>query len=283
MKLLEKTFAYTKLLYVTMAVMAAGGTGACAGSRPIPDAGIREALAPSGKLRMGLYPGTPTSVLDAGSERARGVGYNLGRALAQRLGVPFEPVVLASNADVLAALKRGQVDLAFTNATPERARDMDFTPACLEIELGYLVRRGSPIATLAGIDRPGVRVGVTAKSSSDAALTRDLKLALVVRAATLDAGATMLGASEIDAYATNKPTLFEMDKLPGSRVLGERWGVERMALALPKERDAGLPYARAFVEVARSEGLVKAAIDRAGLRGAIAAPAGERETTGKQP
>src|SRR5258705_9784062 len=86
-------------------------------------------LAPSGVLRAGLYPGTPTSILpDAGSSEPRGVGYDLGKALARRLGVPYEPVVFAKNAEVLAAVKSGEVDVAFTNATAVRGRDMDFGP-----------------------------------------------------------------------------------------------------------------------------------------------------------
>ncbi len=248
---------------------------ACAGSKPVSDdASAKTALAPSGRLRMALYPGTPTSILDPGTERARGVGYDLGRVLARRASVPFEPVVLPNNAAVLAAVKEGKVDLAFTNATAERARDMDFTPPCLEIELGYLVRRDAPLATPADVDRPGVRVGVTAKSSSDVALTRDLKHATVVRAATLDAGSAMLAAGAIDAYATNKATLFEMgEKVAGSRVLDGRWGVERMALAVPKGRPAALSSASAFVEAAKRDGVVNEAIARAGLRGAIPAPA----------
>ena|SRR5215207_5947206 len=50
-------------------------------------------LAPSGKLRAALYPGTPTSILDAGESDPRGIGYELGRELARRLGVSYEPVV----------------------------------------------------------------------------------------------------------------------------------------------------------------------------------------------
>src|SRR5258705_273792 len=66
-------------------------------------------LAPSGVLRAGLYPGTPTSILpDAGSGEPRGVGYDLGKELARRLGVPYEPIVFAKNAEVLAARNGGE-------------------------------------------------------------------------------------------------------------------------------------------------------------------------------
>jgi polar amino acid transport system substrate-binding protein len=232
-------------------------------------------LAPTGVLRAGLYPGTPTSILpDAGSREARGVGYDLGKELARRLGVPYEPVVFAKNAEVLAAVKTGEVDVAFTNATAARARDMDFGPPYLEIELGYLVPRGSTLTKPSEMDAAGLRVGVTAGSSSDAALSRDFKHAEIVRAATFDVAIEMMSAGAISAYATNKATLFEMaEKLPGSKVLDGRWGTERHAIAIPKGREPAMAFIRQFTSEVKSEGVVGTAIARAGLRGATASPA----------
>jgi polar amino acid transport system substrate-binding protein len=43
-------------------------------------------------------------------------------------------------------------------------------------------------------------------------------------------------------------------------------------MAMPKGRGPGAAYARQFIEDAKSEGLIKAAIERAGLRGVIVAP-----------
>jgi len=142
----------------------------------VPSPEQRQSLAPSGKLKVGLYPKTPTSILqDPLPASPRGVGYELGKELARRLGVPFEAVVFAKNADVLDAVKNGQVDIAFTNASAERAKDMNFTTPYREIELGYLVASGSPIASIAAIDQPGIRVAVTEKRSSDAVLSRPQK------------------------------------------------------------------------------------------------------------
>lgn len=58
----------------------------------------------------------------------------------------------------------------------------------------------------------------------------------------------MLTAGQIDAYATNKATLFEMAAaLPGAKVLDGRWGVDEVT----------------------SECVVQGAIARAGLRGVV--------------
>src|SRR5882724_10529567 len=231
----------------------------------------RPILAPSGTLRVALYPGTPTSILpdpDAGGPK--GVGYDLGKVLASRLGVAYTPIVFSKNAEVLEAVKTGKADIALTNATAARAREMDFGPPVFEVELGYLVPRGSSIASPAEVDAAGMRVGVTAGSSSDASLTRDLKNAEIVRAANFDAAIEMLSAGSLNAYATNKASLFEMaEKLPGSKVLDGRWGVEHFAVAVPKGRDQGMAFLRQFTVEVKSEGLVRAAITRAGLRGAV--------------
>ena len=236
----------------------------------------RAILAPTGVLRAALYTGTPTSILpDPKSGGPRGVGYDLGKELAKRLGVPYEPVVFSKNAEVLAAIKDGAADVAFTNSSSAaRARDMDFGPPFMEVELGYLVPRGSALATVAEVDATGLRVGVTAGSSSDATLSRDFKHAEIVRVANFDAGIEMMSAGTLSAYATNKASLFEIsEKLPGSKVLDGRWGVERFAVAIPKGRDAGMPFLRQFTVEVKSEGLVSAAITRAGLRGAVTSAA----------
>ncbi len=237
------------------------------------DADAQKALAPTGKLRAALYPGTPTSIVDPKESEPRGVGYELGRELARRLGVPYEPVVFRNNADLLAAMKAGAaVDIAFTNASAARQKDMDFggRPYLL-IELGFLAPAASPLASsdLAAIDQKGRRIGVAAGSTSQGSLSRELKNAEVVPAATNLEGAEMVAAGRIDAFATNKATLFELvERAPGTKVLPGRWGEERHGIAIPKGREQGLPVIKAFTEDAIAQGLVKAAMDRAGLKGA---------------
>jgi len=230
-----------------------------------------QALAPTGKLRVGLYPGTPTSIIgDPTSGNAKGVGFDLGRELAQRAGVPFEPILFTKNAEVLAAAKAGSVDMVFTNATPTRRNDLDFSPAVLQVEQGYLVPAGSPIRALDQLDRAAVRVGVSEGSTSEATLSREFRNATVVRTASLKAAIDMLAVGKLEAFATNKATLFEMsDELPGSRVLDGRWGLESFAIGIPKGREAALPLVSAFVGEAKANGAVARAVERAGLRGTL--------------
>ena len=243
---------------------------------PVPPAPeVRHALAPSGTLRVAVYPGSPTSMVRAaGSDEMRGLSVEIGRELARRLGVPAEIVVFQRVAEVVDALKQGNADFTITNASPARAEVVDFTPPLVALELGYLALPGSPVQSLANVDQPGMRIGVSQGSTSHATLTREFKQARVVPAPSLQVAGAMLQRGEIDAFATNKAILFELgDGLPGARVLEGRWGLERLAIAVPKGRGAAAAqYLRGFAQSVRSDGLVRAASSRAGLRGAADLP-----------
>ena len=246
----------------------------CAGIHTTPTPEARQALAPTGKFRVGLQLGSPHNVIrDSVSGEMKGVAFDLGRELARRMGVPFEPVLYPSVGALLDAGKTGAWDVAFVGFSAERAKDWDFTALHLELEFGYLVPPGSPISTMADVDRPETRVAVQEKSQPEAFLSRTLKNAAVVRAPSLAGTLDMLKSGKADVIFSIKPSLFEAsNQLPGSRVLDGRAGVDPHAMAIPKGRDVGVAYARKFIEDAKSEGLVQAAIERAGIRGAVVAP-----------
>lgn len=235
---------------------------------------VRQALAPTGTLRVAVYEGSPTSLVRGpAAGEMRGLSVDIGREMARRLGVPAEIVVYERVPAIVAALKDGKADFTITNATAARARDVDFTPAVVGLETGYLVPANSRIKAFDEVDRGGVRVGVSQGSTSQGVLTRDLKQAKVVPAASVTAATRMLAEGELDAFATNKGILFEMaDKLPGSRVLEGRWGLESLAIAVPKGRDAGAAWLKAFAADVAAQGQVQQAATRAGLRGTVAPP-----------
>ena len=245
------------------------------GTAPTPE--VRQALAPTGTLRVGLVLGNPLGVLrDAASGEMKGVGFDLGQALARRMGVPFEPVQHPSAGALVDGAKSGAWDVAFMGVNPARAKEVDFTAPHLEVELGYLIPGGSSLSTLADVDRPGIRVAVQEGGPVDRLLSDTLTKAVVVRAVRgsgFSGTLELLQSGRADVLASSKPILFDtLHQLPGSRVLDGQFASEQHAMGMPKGRDLGAAYARKFVEDAKSEGLVKAAIERAGLRGAVVAP-----------
>jgi polar amino acid transport system substrate-binding protein len=234
--------------------------------------GEKELLAPTGHLRVGVYPGSPTSmVTDASTGQTHGLTYDLGRELAARLNVSAEYVTFPRIADVLNAMKEGQVDFTVTNATPMRANDVSFSQPLLSVELGYLVPANSSIGR-ADEDRPGIRIGVTKGSTSERTLPARFKNAKIIPAESVKLAIGMLSRGELDAYATNKAILFEMsDSMPGARILDGNWGLEHLAIAIPRGREQGLPFVEGFAREVQANGLLERVQQEAGLRGAVKA------------
>jgi polar amino acid transport system substrate-binding protein len=233
----------------------------------------RLALAPGGKLRVGVYPGSPLSMVrDRVTGEFHGLTLDLGKYLAGRLDVPLELATYQRIAEVLAGIKAQDVDFTISNATPARAVDVAFSQTLLSLELGYLVSATSKVKNIADVDQPGVRVGVATGSTSERTLPKMFGKASVVPAQNLERAIAMLQRAELDVFATNKPILFEMsDAMPGSRVFDGRWGEEHIAIAIPKGREQAMQYLRRFVEDVRTGGVLAQIADRAGLRGLAAA------------
>jgi polar amino acid transport system substrate-binding protein len=247
---------------------------ACAAAPSDRGEGVRRALAPTGKLRVGLLSVPVHAIRDPYSGALRGVSHDLGSELAARLGVPFEPLVYPNPTAYLAAGRAGMWDVGSLAVNPERQALFDFAQPHLEVDYGYLVSAETRITSVGEVDRPGVRVALVAHSASDLALTKDLRHASVVRGRDLSALIEMIKMGEADVMAAQKTNLYDIaPRVPESRVLDGRPGSEEQALAVPKGRDAtGLTYVREFVEDAKNRGLVHQAIDRAGIRGVRVPP-----------
>lgn len=229
-------------------------------------------LAPSGTLRVGIYPGSPTSMVTDAAGKPHGLAYDLGGELAKRLGVGIDYVRFQRVADIVTAIHDGQVDFTVTNATPARANDVSFSQPVLAIELGYLVPVNSPIGKIEDIDKLGVKIGVTKGSTSERTLPAKFENATIVPAESVKVAVGMFSRGEIDLYATNKPTLFEMsDQMPGAKILDGDWGLEHMAVAIPKGREAALPMLNRFVADEQSSGALATIQQQADLRGATKA------------
>ena len=149
---------------------------------------IRNELAPSGKLRVGLNYGNFLLVLkDSPDGSPTGIAPDLGRELGKRLGVPVEFVKFQQAGQLADGVRDGKCEVGFLGAEPQRANEIAFTRAYLEIPVTFLVPAGSKIKNIADVDRDGVRIAVSARSAYDLYLSRTLKHAKLERAEGIDA------------------------------------------------------------------------------------------------
>ena len=235
---------------------------------------IRAELAPRAKLRVGVnFQNFLLVARDAVGGEPRGIAPDLAQELARRLGVGVEFVAFNTAGKLADAVKTGAWDVAFLGAEPQRAREIAFTKAYLEIPATYLVPDGSCIHTIADVDREGVRIAVAEKSAYDLYLSRNIRHAQLVRAQDIDASYDLFVAKKLEALSGLEPRLaMDAGKLPGSRVLEGQFMAVQQSIGTPVDREAAAIYLREFVEEMKAAGFVADAISRHGVRGVTVAP-----------
>ena len=231
-------------------------------------------LAPNGVLRAGINLGN--FLLVSGKSPAgepEGVAPDLAREIALRLGVGVAYVPFARPGELADAAGQGIWDIGLIAAEPARAKTIAFSPAYAEIEATYLVPAGSPLKTIAEVDRPGVRIAVTARSAYDLWLSRHLAHAELVRSGSLDAAYEQFVGEQLDALAGLRPRLLkDAEKLPGARMLEGQFTAVQQAVGTARGNEAGAAFLRDFVEEAKASGLVARLIERQHVRGLSVAP-----------
>jgi polar amino acid transport system substrate-binding protein len=258
-------------------ICAAGAAMLLAGcaTRGGPPAAAVAELGSTGKLRAAINYGNPILANRGPDGQPVGVSVDLAREAARRLGLPIELVTFTSAGNTVEAIKARQVDLAFVAIDPVRAADMEYTAPYVVIEGAYLVRNAAPLQRNEDIDRPGTRVVVGRGSAYDLFLTRELKSATLVRAATSPQVVDVFLAQNAEVAAGVKQQL-EMDarRVGGVRLLPGRFMVINQAMGVPKGRTAAQAWLSAYIEEMKATGYVAEALRRHRIEGAAVAPPG---------
>jgi polar amino acid transport system substrate-binding protein len=230
-------------------------------------------LAPTGVLRAGVNMGNFLLVTGrAPNGDPTGVSPSMAKAIADRLGVPMQPKPYARPNEVAEAV--GDWDIALIGAEPQRAAKISFTAAYCEIEATYLVPAGSPITSLAEVDRPGVRIATSAGAAYTLWLERNIKQAQLVLVPG-GGGAAMqkFVDDKLEVYAGLRPGLLgDLTKLPGARILDGQYMAVQQAIGCAKGNDAAFAFLRDFVEEAKRSGLVAQFIAEHKVQGLSVAP-----------
>ncbi len=239
----------------------------------MPNSAVASELAPTGRLRAAINFSNPVLAgRDALTGAPCGISVDLARELARRLDVAVELVPYDAAGKVVAALASGAWDVCFLAIDPLRAEEISFTAPYAVIEGVYVVAKASTIRSNAGVDRVGTRVGVIIDSAYDLHLSRELKEATLVRAATASAVADLWVAGKLDCIAGVKPQL-EVDakRIGGLRMLPSRFMAIKQAMGTPRERAAAAHYLNDFIDDVKASGFIAKAFASNRITGAAMA------------
>lgn len=244
---------------------------------PHPNATLLAQLAPTGVLRAGINMSNFLLVNGRTPDGGpAGVSPSLAAAIAERLGVPVRYVPYPRPGDLADDAGTGAWDIGLIGAEPQRAEKIAFTAAYAEIEATYLVPPGSPIASLAEVDRAGLRIASAARAAYDLWLERNIRHAELRRAGGLDASFALFRDEGLEALAGLRPKLLaDQALMPGSRLLEGAFMTVQQAIGTARANAEAAAFLHGFVEEAKASGLVARLIAQHRVEGlSVAPPAG---------
>ena len=204
-----------------------------------------------------------------------GISVDLGKLIATRLGVAFEPVIYPDTDTYAKSFGTGQWDIAIGPRTPVAESHSDFSPDFMLVDNIYVAAPGREFAHASEVDRTGVKIAVVLNGAPDQFLSRTLKSAQLVRiSGGSDAMIEALRTGKADVYGSNAENVHTVAAgLPGAKIVpGAFWSV-RMAVAFPKARSAAVKNKLAeIVSTAKATGLIQKSIEEARLKGVRVAP-----------
>lgn len=247
-----------------------------AGAATASDEVVMKQLVPTGKLRVGVAvapsPSTFFVTKDA-SGKPQGVTVDLGVALASALGVPVEYFVAPNSGVLTDAVANGSIDVSFMPVDEERKKRISFGPSYVLIESTYMATGASGARTVAEVDRAGMRIIGVANTTTIRAAARTLKNTTITPVTSVDDAMAAIRDGNADAFALSRDSLpVYVKQIPGSRIVDGFFQQTGIAIAVPPNRPDALAYVMAFMERAKTTGIVRRALDNAGFKDEPVAP-----------
>jgi len=235
---------------------------------------VRAQLAPTGVLRAGINLSNFLLVTGRSENgEPTGVAPDMAREIAAALGVPVKYVTFKSPGELGDQVGKDVWDIGLIGAEPQRAEKIQFTAAYVEIEATYMVPEGSPIKSIADVDRKGVRIAVSARSAYDLWLVNNIRNATLVQVSGLDAAYEKFMSDKLEVLAGLRPGLLkDVAKAPGLKILDGKFTAVQQAVGTAKANVEGAAFLADFVEKAKKSGMVQNFIDRHRVKGLSVAP-----------
>jgi len=233
-------------------------------------------FAPTGTLRAAFLGDNPAlGRVDPKTGTVTGPVADIVKEIARRVGVPYELIPSPGGRDVMGRVKAGTADIGFLAYNAGRAMEVDFSVPWLLMPNTYIVAAGSPLQKVADADRAGMHISAVKGDTQDVYLSANLKSTRVDAVAEMppaDQMESMLLSGKLDAFAANRQRIVEIAAAhPKLRAIADNFSVAGQAIAVPKGNTQRLDSLNRMLDEILATDLVKASIERAGLKGVDAA------------
>ena len=256
--------AGTAVGFALACLMAAILTG-CTTLSTAPTPQARAEWAQTGNFGAGIFKENPVLVTKgAQTGDYEGMGVDVYREVARRLGVPLVAVPFSDLGKMRACVDAGECDAMFLARENPFEKDDLLSASYVEADNSFLVTAASSLRTAAEIDQPGIRIAAYTESSQHERLRATLRHAEIRTATRGSVRVEWLRSGQVDAIADAAPVLQSLFKpqVLGSRILDGGFSTVAYGLAIPKNRPAGEAFLNQALEDMKRSGFIAESISR---------------------
>jgi len=232
-----------------------------------------KSFAPSGTLRVGINLGNPVLASeDAATKKLSGISVDIADEIGKRINLPIQLIPFKSASATVDSIKNGELDMVFVAIDPVRGADISYTPAYIQIEGAYMVKAFSPLKNNVEVDVAGTEIVVGKGSAYDLYLTREIKNATLLRAASSQAVIDDFMSGKGNVAAGVKQQLeSDAKRYEGLRMLPGRFMVINQSIGIPKARpdfEKTTAYLSEVITQLKQSGFVANSMQRHHIQGA---------------
>jgi len=232
-----------------------------------------KSFAPSGSLRVGINLGNPVLASEDGAtKQLSGISVDIANEIGKRINLPIQLIPFKSASATVDGIKNGELDMVFVAIDPVRGADISYTPAYIQIEGAYMVKASSPLKSNVEVDVAGTEIVVGKGSAYDLYLTREIKNATLLRAASSQAVIDDFMSGKGNVAAGVKQQLeSDAKRYEGLRMLPGRFMVINQSIGIPKARpdfEKTTAYLSEVITQLKQSGFIVNSMQRHHIQGA---------------
>ncbi len=237
------------------------------------DSSTLSSFSPTATLRVGINLGNPILANEEpNTKRLYGVTIDIANEIGKRISLPVQLTPFKTAGATVDAVKNGEIDLVFVAIDPVRGADISYTPAYIQIEGAYMVKADSTINNNEEVDAVGNEIVVGKGSAYDLYLSREIKNATLLRAASSQAVVDDFMSGQGNVAAGVKQQLeSDAKRYEGLRMLPGRFMVINQAIGIPKARthyESTTAYLSNVINELKKSGFIADAMKRHNIQGA---------------
>jgi len=232
-----------------------------------------KSFAPTGSLRVGINLGNPVLASeDAATKQLSGISVDIANEIGKRINLPIQLIPFKSASATVDGIKNGELDMVFVAIDPVRGANISYTPAYIQIEGAYMVKASSPLKSNVEVDVTDTEIVVGKGSAYDLYLTREIKNATLLRAASSQAVIDDFMAGKGNVAAGVKQQLeSDAKRYEGLRMLPGRFMVINQSIGIPKARpdfEKTTAYLSEVITQLKQSGFIVNSMQRHHIQGA---------------